>query len=89
MCPVILGLCFFIVSKVEPIKTCWLVSAMLIIHGLANQTIWIPFDDYLVHFIEGLRNIDLDHHSMSIGRRVKALCSLNSTMFSLLKTGEK
>ena len=62
---------------------------MLIINGLANLTIWIPFDDYFVRFIEGLRNVDFDHHSMSIGRRGKALCSKNSTRFSLLKPGEK
>ena len=41
----------------ESIKTRWLVSVMLIIDDLANLTIWIPFDNYLVRFIEGLRNI--------------------------------
>ena len=58
----------------EPIKTRYLVSVMLIIDGLANLTIWNPFDDYIVRFIEGLRNRDVDHHSMSIGRRGEALC---------------
>ena len=67
----------------EPIKTRWLVSVMLIIDGLANLIIWNPFDDYIVHFIEGC-----DHHSMSIRRRGKALCSINSVRFSLLKSGE-
>ena len=62
---------------------------MLIIDGLANLTIWIPFDDYLVRFIEGLRNVDFDDHSMSIGRRGKALCSINSARFSLLNPVEK
>ena len=47
----------------ESIKTRWLVSVMIIIDGLANLTILSPFDDYLVRFIEGLRNIDFDHHS--------------------------
>ena len=59
---------------------------MIIICGLANLTIWNPFDDYLVRFIEGLRNIDFDHQSMSISRRGKALCSIDSMRFSLLKT---
>ena len=72
-----------------PIKKRLLVSVMIIIGGLANLTIWNPFDEYLVRFIEGLRNVDFDHNSMSIGRRGKALCSINSTRFSLLKTGEK
>ena len=62
---------------------------MLIIDGLANLTIWIPCDEYLVRFIEGLRNVDFNHHSMNIGRRGKALWSINSTRFSLLKPGEK
>ena len=66
----------------EPIKTRLLVSVMIIIGGLANLTIWNPFDEYLVRFIEGLRNIDFDHHSMSIGRRGKALCSINGIRFS-------
>ena len=73
----------------DPIKTRLLVSVMIIICGLANLIIWNPFDEYLVRFIGGLRNIDFDHHSMSIGRRGKALCSINSTRFSLLKPGEK
>ena len=73
----------------EPIKSRWLVSVMLIIDGLANLTIWNPLNDYLVRFIEGLRNIDFDNHSMSIGRRGKALCSIKRTRFSLLKTGAK
>ena len=72
-----------------PIKSHWLVSVMLIIDGHANLTIWNLFDDYLVRFIEGQRNIDFDHHSMSIGRRGTALCSINSARFSLFKTGEK
>ena len=59
---------------------------MLIIEGLANLAIWNPFNDYLVRFIEG--NIDFDHHSMSIGSGEKALCSIDSTMFLLLKHGE-
>ena len=66
----------------EPIKTRLLVSVMIIIGGLANLTTWNPFDEYLVRFIEGLRNIDFDHHSMSIGRRAKALCARDSIMFS-------
>ena len=66
----------------EPIKTRLLVSVMIIIGGLANLTIWNPFDEYLVRFIEGLRNIDFDHHSMSIGRRGKALCARDSLRFS-------
>ena len=65
----------------ETIKTRWLISVMLIIDGVANLTIWNPFDDYLVRFIERLRNIDFDHHSMSIGRREKVLCSINITRF--------
>ena len=73
----------------EPIEKRLLVSVMIIIGGLTNLTIWNPFDEYLVRFIEGLRNIDFDHHSMSIGRRGKALCSINSTRFLLLKPGEK
>ena len=61
-------LIFFIVSKVKPIKTRLLVSVLIIIGGLANLTIWNPFDEYLVRFIEGLRNIDFDHHSrVSVG----------------------
>ena len=72
----------FIVSRMEPIKTRLLVSVMIIIGGLANLTIWNPFDEYLVRFIEGLRNIDFDHHSMSIGRRGKALCARDSIRFS-------
>ena len=63
-CPVVLRYYFFIVSKVEPIKTRWLVSAVLIKEGLSDLTIWNPFDEHLVRFIEGLRNIDFDHHSM-------------------------
>ena len=55
----------------EPIKTRLLVSVMIIIGGLANPTIWNPFDDYLVRFIEGLRNIYFDHHSLSIGGKEK------------------
>ena len=66
----------------EPIKTRLLVSVMIIIGDLANLTIWNPFDEYLVRFIEGLRNIDFDHHSMSIGRRGKALCARDSIRFS-------
>ena len=66
----------------EPIKTRLLVSVMIIIGGLANLTIWNPFDEYLVRFIEGLRNIDFDHHSMSIGKRGKALCARDSIRFS-------
>ena len=62
---------------------------MIIIGGLANLTIWNPFDEYLVRFIEGLRNVDFDHHSMSIGRREKALCARDSIRFSYLKNGEK
>ena len=54
---------------------------MTIIGGLANLTIWDPFDEYLVRFIEGLRNIDFDHYSMSIGRRGKALCVRDSIRF--------
>ena len=79
-CPVILGLYFFIASKVEPIKTRLLVSVMIIIGGLANLTICNPFDEYLVRFTEGLRNIDFDHHY--IGRRGKALCARDSIRFS-------
>ena len=66
----------------EPIKKRLLVSVMIIIGGLANITIWNPFDEYLVRFIEGLRNIDFDHHSMSIGRRGKAVCARESIRFS-------
>ena len=66
----------------EPIKTRLLVSVMIIIGRLANLTIWNPFDEYLVRFIEGLRNINFDHHSMSIGRRGKALCARDSIRFS-------
>ena len=66
----------------ELIKKGLLVSVMIIIGGLANLTLWNPFDEYLVRFIEGLRNIDFDHHSMSIGRRGKALCARDSTKFS-------
>ena len=62
---------------------------MIIISCLANLTIWNPFDEYLVRFIEGLRINDFDHHSMSIGRRGKALCVRDSIRFSSLKTGEK
>ena len=58
---------------------------MLIMDGLANQIIWNPFEDYLVRFIEGLENIDFDRHSMSIGRRGKALWSRDTIRFSLLK----
>ena len=65
----------------EPIETRLLVSVIIIIGGLANLTIWNPFDEYLVRFIEGLRNIDFDHHSMSIGRRGKALCARDSIRF--------
>ena len=70
----------------EPIETRWLVSSMLIIDGLVNLTIWNQFDDYLVRFIEWPRNIVFDHHSMSIGRRETALCSIESIRFSLPKT---
>ena len=73
----------------EPINTRWLVSVIIIIGVLANLTIWNPFDECLVRFIEGLRNIDFDHHSMSISRRGKSLCSTINTRFSLLKPGEK
>ena len=66
----------------EPIKTRLLVLVMIIIGGLANLTIWNPFNEYLVRFIEGLRNINFDHHSMSIGRRRKALCARDSIRFS-------
>ena len=66
----------------EPIKKRLLVSVMIIIGGLANLTIWNPFDEYLVRFIEGLRKVDFDHHSMSIGRRGKALCARDSIRFS-------
>ena len=66
----------------EPIKTHLLFSVMIIKGSLANLTIWTPFDEYLVRFIEGLRNIDFDHHSMSIGRRGKALCARDSIRFS-------
>ena len=66
----------------EPIKKRLLVSVMIIIGGLANLTIWNLFDEYLVRFSEGLRNIDFDHHSMSIGRRGKALCARDSIRFS-------
>ena len=66
----------------EPIKTRVLVSVIIIIGGLANLRIWNPFDEYLVRFIEGLRNIDFDHHSMSIGKRGKALCARDSIRFS-------
>ena len=59
---------------------------MFIIDGLANLTIRNPFDDYLIRYIEGLRNIDFDNHSMSIGRRGKALCSINSIRFFYSKT---
>ena len=62
-------------SKVKPIKARLLVSAMIIIGGLANLIIWNPFDGYLVRFIEGLRNIDFDHHSKNNERRGKALCA--------------
>ena len=58
----------------EPIKTRFLASVMIIIGVIVNLTICNPFDEYLVRFIEGLRNINFDHHSMSIGRRGKALC---------------
>ena len=66
----------------EQIKTRLLVSIMIIIGGLANLSIWNPFDEYLVRFIEGLRNIYFDHHPMSIGRRGKALCARDSIRFS-------
>ena len=69
----------------EPIKTRLLVSVMIIIGGLANLTIMNPFDQYLVRFID----IGFDHHSMSIGRRGKALCARDSLRFSQLKNGEK
>ena len=65
----------------EPIQTRLLVSVMIIMGGLANLTILNPFDEYLVRFIEGLRNFDLDHHSMSIGRRGKALCARDCIRF--------
>ena len=42
-------------------------------------------DDNLVRFIEGLRKIDFDHNSISIGSRRKALCPKNSIRFLLLK----
>ena len=35
-----------------------------------------------VMIIIGLKNIDFDHHSMSIGRRGKALCARDSIRFS-------
>ena len=73
----------------KPIKIHWLVSGMLIIGGIVNLTIWNPFEDYLVRFIEGQRKMDFNYDSMSIGRKRKAICSKNSIMFSLLKTGEK
>ena len=66
----------------EPIKTRLLISVMILIGGLANLTILNPFDEYLVRFIEGLRNIDFDHHSMSIGMREKVLCARDSIRFS-------
>ena len=66
----------------KPIKTRFLASVMIIIGGLANLTILNPFDEYLVRFIEGLTNIDFDHHSMSIGRRGKALCARDSIRVS-------
>ena len=75
-------LIFFIVSKVEPINTRWLVSVMVIKGCLTNLTILNPFDDYLV---KGLRNIDFDDRSMSIGRRGQAICSIDSIGFSKLK----
>ena len=62
---------------------------MLIIHGLANLTIWNQFDDYVVRFIEGLRNIDFDHNSMSIEMKGKTLSSRDNIRFSILKNGEK
>ena len=65
----------------EPIRTRLLVSIMVIIGGLANLTILNPFDEYHVRFIEGLRNIDFDHHSMSFGRRGKALLARDSIRF--------
>ena len=73
----------------EPIKARWLASVVLIKDGLANLKIWNPFGDYLVRFIEGLRNVDFYHYSMGIGRRRKALSYINSIRFSLLETGEK
>ena len=73
----------------KPINTRLLVSVMIIVGGLANLTIRNLFDDYLDRFIGGLRNIDFDHHSMSIGSRGKALCSINSIRVPLLKNGEK
>ena len=73
----------------EPIETRLLVSVMIFISGLANLTIWNPFEEYLVRFIEGLRKIDFDHHSMSIGKGGKALCSIDSIRFSLLKNVDK
>ena len=66
----------------EPIKTRLFVSVMIIIGGLAKLTIWNLFDEYLVRLIEGLRNIDFDHHSMSIGSRGKTLCAGDSIRFS-------
>ena len=57
----------------EQIKTRKLFHFMVIIDGLANLIIWNPFDDYLLRCIEGLRNSAYDNHSMSIGRRGKAL----------------
>ena len=82
-------LIFFHCIKTGTNKTRLLVSVMIIISGLANLTIWTPLDEYLVRFIEGLRNIDFDHHSMSIGWRGKKLCARDSIRFSLLKNGEK
>ena len=55
----------------EPYKTRWLVLVMLIIDGLASQEILNPFHDYFGRYIEGLRNIDLYHHSMCTGRKEK------------------
>ena len=76
----------FIISTVEPLKTRWFVSVMFVIDGLASLAIWNPFYDFLVRFIEGLRNIDFDHHSMCMGRTGKALCSVDSIRLSYSKT---
>ena len=59
-----LGEYLLIASKVEPIKKRWLVSVMLILDGLTNLSICNLFDDNLVRFIEGLRNMDFGHNSM-------------------------
>ena len=59
-------ICFVIVLILEQIKARLVISVILIKDGLAILTIWDPFDDYLVSSIEGLTNIDFDHHSISI-----------------------